>query len=358
MSFNTKPYLISKDKSVKSAMRQMGQEGAKELCVIDPSEELFGVLSNGDIRRWILHGGSLENEVGKVCNSSPKVVKEKWDQENVRKMMLEQRIESVPVLDRDNKVIEILLWEEVFSNKKFKRHASLKAPIVIMAGGKGTRLDPFTRILPKPLIPIGEKPIIEIIMDKFLEYGSPQFYISIFHKSRMIKSYFEEINGRYKIKFVEEKKSLGTIGALGLLKGKFKENIIVTNCDVVVDADYTELLKFHQEKKHDLTLVASMRYFKIPYGVCELGQRGELKNINEKPEYDLLVNTGMYVISPRVIQIVPKEQSFTIIDLIKLAQDKGFSVGVFPINEKSWIDVGQWDEYSKSVKEFETRLGS
>jgi len=350
MNDKLKKILISKDFTIKDAMRFMSMNGQKEVFIIDECDKLFGVLSDGDIRKWILNDGDLEGSVTQACNCSPKVLIQEADQETAKKMMIEYGIESVPVLTCDNKIEEVFLWNEVFSGKKPQKRPTVNTSVVIMAGGKGTRLDPFTKILPKPLIPIGEKPIIEIIMDKFLEHGVSVFYLSIFHKARMIRSYFEETDGKYNIEFVEEKKSLGTIGGLGLLKKKLKQDIIVTNCDVIIDTDYAELLEFHQDKKNDLTLVASMRHFKIPYGVCELGSGGTLKKIKEKPEYDLLVNTGMYVISPRVVDIIPKDRSYTIIDLINDMKNKGLSVGVFPISEKSWIDVGQWEEYHKSIK--------
>lgn len=358
MKNNAKAFLIEKERTVKDAMRQMSDFGQKELFVVDGEGILFGVLSDGDVRRWILNEGDLGRQAGDVCNRSPKTLCGEWEEDAVKKMMLEYRIESVPVLAKDGRIEQVLLWDEVFAGKVPKHRGTMDIPVVIMAGGKGTRLDPFTKILPKPLIPIGERPIIEIIMDKFIEYGTPIFYISVFHKARMIKSYFEETNGKYKIEFLEEQKPLGTIGSLGLLKNRFQQEVMVTNCDVIIDTDYTELLQFHRAKKYDLTLVASMRHYKIPYGVCELAPGGALVTIKEKPEYDLLVNTGMYVISQRAIDIIPDDQSYTVIDLIKDMKAKSLSIGAFPITEKSWIDVGQWEEYAKSVQDLEKKAGT
>ncbi len=356
MTVNMKNFLINSNRTVKQAMRQLSDIGERQLFVVDDGDILQGALSDGDIRKWILGNGALDGMVEVVANKSPKSVGRDFTIGQVRSLMLDCRIEAVPVLDEHGRVEDVLIWDKVFSGEVPRHRGIIDVPVAIMAGGKGARLDPFTRILPKPLIPIGEKPIIEIIMDKFLEYQVPLFYISIFHKARMIRSYFEEVGGEYKIEFVEEQKPLGTSGALGLLRKKIDKEVLVTNCDVIVDTDYVELLQFHRSNKYDLTLVLSMRHYKIPYGVCELASGGVLTAIKEKPEYDLLVNTGMYIVGPRVLDIIPESRPYTVIDLVKDAKANGLSVGAFPISEKSWIDVGQWDEYAKSVQDIEKRL--
>ena len=352
VSKKLKSLLVHKGSTIKQVMRFMSDLGRKELFIVDDNKHLFGVISDGDIRKWILKEGSLEENVVHICNRQPKFVHENFAINDVKQMMLNFKIESVPVLKEDRQITGVLGWDEVFGGETLRRQEKLDVPVIIMAGGKGTRLDPFTRILPKSLIPIGDKPIIEIIMDKFNEYNINEFHLIVNYKARMIKFYFDEANTTYKINYVEEKKPMGTIGGLKFLEKKIKEPFIVTNSDVIIDSDYEELIRFHTANEYDLTLVVSYRHYLIPYGVCEIENGGTLKSINEKPEYDFLVNTGMYVMNNCILKLIPANQFFNITDLIAKVKDKGYKVGAFPINEKSWIDIGQWEEYHKAIERF------
>jgi NDP-sugar pyrophosphorylase family protein len=200
------------------------------------------------------------------------------------------------------------------------------------------------------LIPIGDKPVIELIMDRFHEYGIKHFYVSLNHKARMIKSYFQEAQMPYRIDCLQEDIPLGTAGGLRMLEKNSAKKFLVTNCDVIIHSDYSELVRFHEDHQYDLTLVVSCRHYVIPYGVCVIENGGQLKSLKEKPEYDLLVNTGMYVINRSLLKLIPKNKAFDITDLIAKAKERGRKVGAFPINGHEWIDVGQWDEYQKAVK--------
>ena len=219
-----------------------------------------------------------------------------------------------------------------------------------MAGGKGTRLAPFTYILPKPLIPIGEKPVIEIIIDEYIKFGVNNFFISVNHKANMIKAYFEDINHEYSIGYVIEDKPLGTAGSLKYLEGKIDSDFFVSNCDIIIKENYNSIYDFHKKNDNILTLVSSMQHHTIPYGVCEIENGGTLKSITEKPQYDFLVNTGMYILSPEALKYIPENEFFHITHLIEKLKDDGKKVGVFPVSEKSWIDIGQWTEYKKAVE--------
>ncbi len=222
-----------------------------------------------------------------------------------------------------------------------------------MSGGKGTRLKPFSNILPKPLMPINNRPIIELIIEKFIENGCNNFFLTLHYKSELIKAFFQELKPNYKINFIKENKQLGTIGGLALIKNKIKknkENIFVVNCDVLHNFNYFEFYNHHIKNNFDITLVASTKSFKIPYGVCEINQKGYLKNMREKPEQNFLVNTGFYILKRKVISLIPKNKNFDLTDLIKLAKNKGFKVGVFPIDDHNWTDIGQIDNYFQSLK--------
>ncbi len=350
MTTELQKFLIPTEFSVKQAMQRMSDISQKTLFVVDAEKRLHGALSDGDIRRWILNGGDLGAMAAGICNQNPQRVQEQFQIEKVRELMLEMLIEAVPVVNVAREVVHVLTWEEIFSDKPKQERRPINIPVVIMAGGQGTRLDPFTKILPKPLIPIGDKPVIEVIMDTFREYGVDSFHVSVNHKARMIKSYFEDTNGHYKISYIEETKPLGTAGSLWSLRDIPSSSILVTNCDILIKSDYAEIVQFHEEHNNDITLVVSCRRHVIPYGICEIEAGGTLRSIREKPVHDLLVNTGMYVMKTSVLNLIPSDTYCDITDLIANSQSQGHKVGVFPISETSWTDVGQWEEYHKALK--------
>lgn len=342
--------LIDKSATVKDAMKQLDKTAEKILFVVESNNKLFGSLTDGDIRRWILNDGELSENIEKVCFKETYFVDSKYDMELVKKEIYKRKINFVPVVNDSKEIFEFLIWDKIFDAKLLRKtKEKLNAEIVIMAGGKGTRLDPFTRILPKPLIPVGDKPILELIIEKFTDYGNDEFYISLNHKAKIIKSYFEDINPIYKINFIHEEKPLGTVGALKYLYKQINKDIILTNCDIIIEADYADLLSHHKEQNNDLTIVSSLKHFNIPYGICEIENGGQLVDIKEKPEFDFLVNTGMYVLNPSVLQFIPENEFFHITHLIEKVKST-HRIGIYPISENSWIDTGEWVEYRKAVE--------
>ena len=195
------------------------------------------------------------------------------------------------------------------------------------------------------------KPIIEHIIEKFTAAGVDEFVLTVNYKAQIMKAFFEELNPDYSVDFLEEKEPLGTAGSLKFLEGKYNESILVTNCDIIIKTNYIDLYEFHQKNNYDITLVASMKNYTIPYGTCELNGEGHLKQINEKPEFDFLVNTGLYALNPDVLRLIPEGKMYHITQLIDDAKKGGMQVGVYPIDDDSWIDVGQWAEYKKAVEQ-------
>ena len=344
-------FLVSEWETVLTSMKKLDDNAHKVLFVIDKSEELIGSITDGDIRRWILGGNELSVEVRNVCNNSPIFVSENYLDKEIKDLMLTKNIECIPVLSSDKIVKEILFWTDVFQDiKVIEPKKKMNYPVVIMAGGFGTRLAPFTTILPKPLIPIGDKSIVEHIIDRFLPYGIDNFHMTVNYKYKIIKSYFDDVERAYSINFVKEPKLLGTAGSLKLLKDDLDDLFIVTNCDIIIHADYSEIVDLHIKSGHDITLVTSMMSYKMPYGICEIDKGGSLLEIKEKPEFNFLISTGMYVLNKKVLDSIPDNEFFHITDLIEKIKRQGGSVGVFPISEKSWDDTGEWDEYKKAVK--------
>jgi len=352
MNANTlKQFLINEEESVLASMKKLDENAHKVLFVIDKSEILIGSLTDGDIRRWILSGNELSEQVHKVCHKSPSFVNEGYSEQEVKDLMLTKNIECIPVLSSEKTIKDVLFWVDIFKGKKTEEpKKQIKCPVVIMAGGFGTRLAPFTTILPKPLIPVGDKSIVEHIIDRFLPYGINDFYMTINHKSKIIKSYFEDVEKDYSIKLVKENKPLGTAGSLKLIKDEIDDILIVSNCDIVIHADYSEIVDFHTNSGFDITLVSSMMHYKIPYGICEIDKGGSLIEIREKPEYNFLISTGMYILNKKILDLIPDDEFFHITHLMEVVKKQGGSVGVFPISENSWDDTGEWDEYKKTVK--------
>lgn len=348
------PFLIAPDATVLKAMSQLEDTAQKILFVVGAERELIGALTDGDIRRWILAGGGLENLVGDVCHREPLTITPGYDLSAVRNLMLGDTISCVPVVDETDHVIDLLFWENVFRDgSEHKPPQPISIPVVIMAGGKGTRLDPFTKVLPKPLIPLGDQTVIERIIESFLRFSVRTFYLSVHTKSRIIKSFFEELQPPYEIRYLEEDTPLGTAGALQYLGDDVTGSLIVTNCDIILDTDYAELVEFHETSANDITIVGSLKNYHIPYGICEIANGGELVRIREKPEYNFLVNTGMYVLRADVLRLIPKDTFFHMTDLIDKVQASDGRVAVYPVSDKAWLDTGEWAEYRKALRHFE-----
>lgn len=345
-----KPFLVPQTNTIRQAMERLEKTEEKIVFVVDGDAHLVGSLTDGDIRRWILADGDLKGQVLHVCNPSPYVTEENFDTEQLRTEMLTRNLSCVPVVNAHREIVRLVFWKELFfadGTPQPKRQLNL--PVVIMAGGKGTRLAPFTNVLPKPLIPIGDRTVIELIIDQFLPYGLRDFRLSIHYKSKILKSFFEELAPPYSVSYLEETEPRGTAGCLRSLYSPGRDNIIVSNCDIVIETDIAELVEFHQLNDYDLTLVASLKDYHIPYGVCELEKGGSLARIAEKPQYSFLVNTGMYVVRRDRLDLIPEQARCDMTDYIEKIKSEGGRIGVFPIGENAWTDTGEWTEYRKAI---------
>jgi len=340
--------LIGPEDTIKTAFKKMDESSSKIVFVVGKENRLIGALSDGDIRRWILKGGHISAKVETVMARHPKYLKEGYTQEAAKELVVAERFECVPVVDA-LKCIKGAVWWYDFFKEKTHKNTKLSLPVVIMAGGKGARLAPITNILPKPLMPIGDKPITQHIMERFANYGCRHVYMSVNFKAKLIKAYFSDVSGDYDLDFIEEPKPLGTAGSLYLLKRKINKTFFLTNCDVLVDADYADIVKFHRKRGNKITIVGSMKHFTIPYGTCEIRNGGDLLAVHEKPEYDFLVNTGMYLIEPEVLRLIPDQAYMHMTELIEKCLKKGIKTGVYPISEKSWVDMGQWEQLQETL---------
>ncbi len=346
---NIKKYIINNDISVKQAMKTLDSGGIGFLAVYKKSK-LFGIITDGDIRRAILNDISLEKNIETITNTDFIFLFNNYTKKDADKIFRNSHIKHIPVINKNHELVDIITEDVFYEIKPEAILKKLDAKVVIMAGGKGTRLMPFTQIIPKPLIPVGNKSMIEKIIEEYQKYSISDFYISVNYKASMIKAYFENVNHNYNIKYIDEEKPLGTAGALKFAENEFSKPFFVANCDIIIKADYSKIYDFHLAGEYDITLVASMQHYEIPYGVCEISKGGELINIKEKPEYDFLVNTGMYVLNPDILKIIPENTFYHITHLIEDVKKQGGKIGVFPVSEKSWIDIGQIEGYKKGIQ--------
>ena len=342
--------IIDIDTTIIEALKVMNNTSINLLVIID-KKKLIGLLSIGDIRRAILHDLNINTTyIESILRDDFLVAKVEDSMQSIKETMLEQRIVCMPVVDELNNLHAIHYWDEVFSEKNVLE--KIDVDVVIMAGGLGTRLKPITNIIPKPLIPVGEKPIIEIIIDNFMKHHVSNFYISVNYKAKMIEDYLKDKESKKcNLTYFIEDKPLGTIGSLYLIKEKLKKTIFVSNCDIIIEEDYYDIYKYHKENNNDITIVSAIKHVEIPYGVMETEKGGKLITMTEKPEYTFQINTGMYILEPHIIQQIPDNKFYHITDLIEEINKKG-KVGVFPISEKSWHDIGQWKEYHKTLEAY------
>jgi len=343
-----KNLLIQPNLNIKNALRQMTKTGEKCLVVVNSKNILLGTLSDGDIRKAILNEKINYAKINTYYQKKPIFLrKENYSIGRAKNIFLKNRIDVIPIIERSKKVVDVITFENIF--KKNISSNIYSKTTVIMAGGRGTRLEPFTNVLPKPLVPINEKPVIEHIIEKFVENKVSDFFITSNYKSNILKAYFQETKHKFKLTFIDEHKPLGTAGGLSLLDGKFKKPFIVTNCDTIININLDDLMYFHASNGNDMTLVVSSKEHVVPYGTCKLTKKGYLEKIVEKPKLDFFVNVGLYVLNPVLLKLIPKNKTYDMTDLIKLAKTKKKRISAYPIDDESWIDVGQWSEYHKAV---------
>lgn len=345
-----KALLVQHNITIKQAMQKLEETAEKILFVVNKDSVLLGTVTDGDIRRGIINGLKFSDSVENVMYRDFITLKHNTPEieNHAKKLMLQKKIEHIPVLDEKGKIIEVILWIDILGEKNQLKPRQLRQnQVIIMAGGKGARLDPFTKILPKPLIPIGNKPVIELIMEKFYQYGFYKFLYTLNYKKEYLKLFLRENNFPYTIDWIEEKDFLGTAGSLSLLKGKVSDSFFVANCDSILNIDLEQVLSWHKEHSASMTIVGCHNEIKIPFGVLQL-KNGRLEKISEKPVHDVIINTGVYVMEPHVISYIPEGKCMDMNELIDRVVERE-KIAVYPISD-GWFDIGQWAEYKNTIK--------
>ena len=342
--------IIEKEGSILSALKQMDISKRKLLIVVD--KDIFAsLISIGDIQRAIIKDVDLATPIHQILRPEVRFASSEDDLQQVKERMKARRNELMPIVSPSGELVDVILWEDLFAEERtLKGAVTLNLPVIIMAGGKGTRLKPLTNVLPKPLIPIHSKTIIEDIMDRFVACGCHEFFLCVNHKSEIIRYYFDSLrNPEYRVKYFQEDKPLGTAGSLYLLKNTIQSTFFVSNCDIIVEQDYGEILNYHLENKNEITMVAALKNYPIPYGTITTRENGLLQSIQEKPEVVFKINTGVYILEPHLLDEIPENQFYHITDLIEKLRQEQRRIGVFPVSEKSWIDIGNWEEYLSHI---------
>lgn len=342
--------IVDADRTIIQTMKIMDDVRSKSMLVFCDGR-FVGMITNGDLQRAIIANKPFDLPIRElVDNANKKYAHVSDDIQSIKDWMIEVRAEYMPILDDDGQLADVIFWDDVLADTQAEdNRPKIDLPVVIMAGGKGTRLQPITNVIPKPLVPVGGKTILEVILDQFEGIGCHKFYMSVNYKADMMKYYLSQLDHKYDIEFFMEDKPLGTIGSVSLLKGKITTPFFVSNCDSINEQDYRDVWDYHVKNHNDMTIVTMVKSFKIPYGVIETGEDGLMTALKEKPEQTYQVNTGVYILNPSCIDEIPEGEFFHITHLMEKIKARGGRVGCFPVSEQSWKDIGEWPEYLKMI---------
>ncbi len=347
---------ISPATTIKQAIKRLNDTARKILFVTDAGGRLIGTMTDGDIRRGLLGGHEFTTPIERIMCRDYTALDYLDPQATARakEIMLQHNITLVPLIDGQQRIKDMILWVDILGVPDTTRaHPAQDNMVVVMAGGKGTRLDVFTKIFPKPLIPVGDKPAIEIIMERFYRYGLHRFLYTLNHKKEYVKLFLKERAFPYEIDWVEEQDFLGTAGSLSLVREKIEDTFFVVNCDTLLDIDFSEILAWHKGRGAALTVVGCHNEINIPFGVVALAN-GKLERIHEKPSHDVIINTGMYIMEPKIFAYLNPGQPMDMNELINAVASKE-DVNVYPVYGRDWLDLGQWDAYQKTTKILEDK---
>lgn len=337
---NIESILAYSSYSIKEALRLM-DEGAKGIIlVVDNERKLLGTITDGDIRRAILKGISLEDRIEEIMHKNPVQVMEGTSREEIKNILIKNAIKELPIIDKDHRVIDMITINDILLPK------GKENPVIIMAGGLGTRLKDLTKEIPKPMLSIGDDPILQHIINNFKHYGYNRFFITVNYKAEIIENYFQ--NGYaygVKIEYIKENKRLGTAGGIKLAQNFVGKPFFVINGDIFTNLDLDNMMQFHEKNKFDITVGIRKHSFQIPYGVVKT-EENCIKEIDEKPIIEYFINGGIYCLNPKVIRFIPENEYFEITDLISICIKNGLNVGSYEIKEY-WMDIGKIEDYNK-----------
>lgn len=338
MISNLNTIMVSKEMTVKDAMRQIEIGLCKTVFLVE-NNVLIGSVTDGDVRRHLLNGGGINDNVCQIVNYHPKyfTINERV---NYQDFMVKNTIHAVPIVDEKMQLIRV---EKLSGKEREVRKIDENIPVIMMAGGLGTRLRPYTEIIPKPLIPIGSKTISEHIFDKFALYGCNTYYMILNYKKGIIEAYFNESNKYTDLHYVEEPFFMGTAGGIQLVKEVCKNDFFLVNCDILVDCDYYDIWKKHTKNHNIVTMVLAKKKITIPYGTVSIDNE-QVVELIEKPNLTYNINTGLYLCNAKIFEYIENKEKVDMPTLITRCIDAGEKVGQITIEEQDWYDMGQPDE--------------
>lgn len=331
--------------SIREAIAKLDVATAKIVMVVAEGGRLVGTITDGDVRRGLLRGCTLDDAVLKVMNSTPITAPFSEEREALGLLMRNKQVSQIPLVDQMGRLMGLETIDDV------TRAERQETPVVLMAGGEGRRLLPLTAQLPKPLLPVGEKPLLETILETFVSHGFHRFFLSVNYRADMIVDHFGD-GARWgaDISYLRERRPLGTAGPLSLLPQAPTCPFIVMNADLLTNCNFVQLLEFHNEQGAKATMAVRHHHVRVPYGVARL--RGQwVEMLEEKPTINLFVNAGLYVLDPAVLALVPKDEAFDMPDLLNTLAMEGNTVSAFPVREY-WLDIGHRDDYEQAKGDF------
>ncbi len=340
---NLKSIIIGKNASVKETMEVI-DKGAKRIALVVENGKLIATVSDGDIRRALLDGYGIDNPIKQIMNNSPIVAFENETKEQILQKATSHKIYQIPIVDDNGELIDLKFVDELLSTKSYPNR------VVLMAGGLGTRLRPLTNKVPKPLLKVGGKPIIQTIIENFSKQGFRDFILSVNYKAQMFEEYFGD-GSKFgvKIEYVHEDKRMGTAGALSLMRDMLDRDFFVMNGDLLTNLDFTKLLEIHRQKEAKSTMCVREYSYQIPFGVIE-SEREKIVSIKEKPIYHYHVNSGIYILNPLVLKEIPDDTFYDMPTLFeKLSyREEAYSYKI----EDYWLDIGRVEEYQKAQDDY------
>jgi dTDP-glucose pyrophosphorylase len=341
-----KKTLISENTPIREAIKVIDEGALQIALVVDANERLMGTITDGDVRRGILKGIALEESAVLIMNAAPTVAHAQQSRDEILELLRQKSLHQVPVLDQDGhlvglEVIEDLLRPQIKDNL-----------VVIMAGGLGSRLGTLTSDCPKPMLHVGGKPILETIIEKFLEFGFHKFCLSVNYKAEMIKAHFGD-GSKYgcSIDYLHEDEPLGTAGPLSLLPNRPASPILVINGDVLTKVDYNHLLSFHQEHNATATMCVREYDIQVPYGVVNVDAH-RFVSIEEKPVHKFFINAGIYILAPDALDMLAPGEHCDMPSLLNRVAQQEQETAVFPVREY-WLDLGQIEDFNRAKGEYD-----
>lgn len=335
--------------SIREALQVIDRGAIQIALVVDEQDRLVGSVTDGDIRRGLLRGVSLDDAVDDVCNKNPITAEVTDDSETINDLMIQKGLLQIPVLDEDGRIIRIKSIDDIV---RVKKKDNL---VVLMAGGKGTRLRPLTRKTPKPLLKVGNKPILETIIENFGKYGFHNIVISVRYKADMIKNYFGDgAKWGVNIDYIEEPEPMGTAGALALLNRRVDEPFFVMNSDLLTKVNFLNLLEYHETRENTATMCVREFNLEVPYGVVRTDEN-TIMEIKEKPVQNFFINAGIYLLNPGCLGLIPKDKMFDMPDLFKELINREQTVRSFPVREY-WLDIGRMSDLEQANMDYENNF--